>query len=172
MSKRSELSAPALAVLAFAVFFVLSAVDARAGAPLKGVDVKLGRNPGGTVAARTTTDEHGAFTFANVPAGSYTLTFELSGAQGAAPAPAAAMRGQALPVERAGAAKIEIVVGGKTITGYWDFGRHVAFDPAEDAAARGSAAAAKFTVELNGHAPLTGVCETAVVKSKSNISNN
>lgn len=47
---------------------------ALAGAPLKGVDVKLGRNPGGGMVARTTTDASGHFDFGVVPAGSYRVT--------------------------------------------------------------------------------------------------
>lgn len=43
------------------------------GAPLKGVDVKLGRNPGGSAAARTTTDANGNFSFPNLPLGSYRI---------------------------------------------------------------------------------------------------
>ena len=43
------------------------------GAPLKGVDVKLGKNPGGSPAARTTTNTKGEFNLGVVPAGKYDL---------------------------------------------------------------------------------------------------
>jgi hypothetical protein len=43
------------------------------GAPLKGVDVKLGKNPGGSAAARATTNAKGEFNFGVVPAGKYDL---------------------------------------------------------------------------------------------------
>lgn len=43
------------------------------GGPIPGVDVKLGKNPGGIVASAKT-DANGAFQFTNVPAGNYTLT--------------------------------------------------------------------------------------------------
>lgn len=47
------------------------------GAPLKGVDVKLGRNPGGSPAARTTTDTSGNYTFTNLPLGSYKIYVDI-----------------------------------------------------------------------------------------------
>jgi hypothetical protein len=47
------------------------------GAPLKGVDVKLGKNPGGSPAARTTTDQNGQYSFTNVPLGNYRIYVDI-----------------------------------------------------------------------------------------------
>ncbi len=47
------------------------------GAPLKGVDIKLGRNPGGNAAARTTTDSHGHYSFPSVPLGNYKIYVDI-----------------------------------------------------------------------------------------------
>jgi hypothetical protein len=56
------------------VFCLLCAQSALAGAPLKGIDVKLGKNPGGGCAARTT-DNAGKADFGVWPKGNYTLSF-------------------------------------------------------------------------------------------------
>lgn len=47
------------------------------GAPLKGVDVKLGKNPGGSAAARTSTDSAGNYAFHNVPTGNYKIYVDI-----------------------------------------------------------------------------------------------
>ena len=54
---------------------VLTTSPLFAGAPLKGVDVKLGRPPGGTVAARTTGGD-GSFDFGILPKGIYFITLD------------------------------------------------------------------------------------------------
>jgi SdrD B-like protein/type IX secretion system substrate protein len=47
------------------------------GVPLKGVDVKLGKNPGGGCAARTTTGTNGSYVFTNVDTGSYYIYVDI-----------------------------------------------------------------------------------------------
>lgn len=63
--------------IAAVVFALLSCQLALAGSPLKGVDVKLGKNPGGGCAARTT-DASGVADFGVWPKGDYTLDFSAS----------------------------------------------------------------------------------------------
>ena len=47
------------------------------GAPLKGVDIKLGKNPGGSAVARTTSDNNGNYVFTNIPIGSYKIYVDI-----------------------------------------------------------------------------------------------
>lgn len=60
--------------VALAAAFLFLAQTVFAGAPLKGIDVKLGKNPGGGCAARTT-DAGGKADFGVWPKGNYTLEF-------------------------------------------------------------------------------------------------
>ena len=79
MSKRNHLhafilSASVLAMLCLlpTVTFAQKTPNTVSGAPLKGVDVKLGRNPGGNAAARTlTTDSNGEIVVSDLEPGSY-----------------------------------------------------------------------------------------------------
>ncbi len=59
-----------ISAIAICVFSVQCAM---AGAPLKGIDVKLGKNPGGGCATRTT-DGSGKANFGTWPKGNYTLS--------------------------------------------------------------------------------------------------
>ncbi len=68
-----RIAAQSLPVAAAVMLFSLSQL-AFAGAPLKGIDVKLGKNPGGGCAARTT-DAGGNADFGVWPKGNYTLSF-------------------------------------------------------------------------------------------------
>jgi hypothetical protein len=60
--------------VAFFVVCVMSWQSALAGSPLKGIDVKLGKNPGGGCSSRTT-DASGTADFGVWPKGNYTLQF-------------------------------------------------------------------------------------------------
>jgi len=171
MAKRSADLVPILPTLALAALCLLSgAVAARAGAPLKGVDVKLGRNPGGGAAARTTTDGEGKFSFGVLPKGSYVLTLELPAVPKADAAVAGAKGLNAINVKLA-RVSIDGTAGGGPISTGWDFEqkRQRSLDPAATARATD---AAGISVESDGKAPIGGIVEAAIVKSRSNMANN
>lgn len=125
MTKPSTLPASIVSAFALATLFLFAAVShVVAGAPLRGVDVKLGSNPGGNAAARTTTDSSGHFSFPVQPAGSYTITISakeqveitVEGAVGGTitkSSPAAQSSAKAAPAPL----KIEVKSDGKTKLG-------------------------------------------------------
>jgi hypothetical protein len=49
------------------------------GDPIPGVDVNLGKNPGGSVMKITTTNSTGTYTFSGVPYGNYTIYIDIPG---------------------------------------------------------------------------------------------
>jgi len=73
MTHTHRIATKSLAI-ATAGVLILFAQAAFAGAPLKGIDVKLGKNPGGGCAARTTGAD-GTADFGVWPKGNYTLSF-------------------------------------------------------------------------------------------------
>jgi hypothetical protein len=131
-----------------AMLVSLVALSAWAGAPLKGVDVKLGKNPGGKPAARTTNAE-GKVDFGVLPAGSYYVIID-----GAKSEPDA-------QIEIRGATE-------GTLKRRWNFAQKKAFSL--DATARDTGAD-KIILTSDGKHPIE-IAATAVVRAKSNISNN
>jgi len=136
------------------------------GAPLKGVDVKLGKNPGGLAAARTT-NGNGKFDFGVMPKGSYYLTFALSDKQkGASGSAAEKSGGDSSSDVKAGLITIFGATGGAMKMG-WDFEKNKAFNPDAQSKEK-TAPQEKIAIESDGAHPLYGT----VVKAKSNITNN
>ncbi|MEA2339074.1 MAG: hypothetical protein QOE82_3081 [Thermoanaerobaculia bacterium] len=136
--------------LVFAMLVSLAAVSAWAGAPLKGVDVKLGKNPGGSPAARTTNAE-GTIDVGVLPAGSYFVVVET---------PKSAHDEDA-QIEIKGASE-------GTVKKRWNFAQKKAFGV--DATAR-EAGVDKIVFTSDGKHPIE-IAATTVVRSKSNIANN
>lgn len=134
---------------------VLFASAAHAGAPLKGVDVKLGKSPGGGASARTTNAD-GKIDLGVLPAGSYYLIAD-------------APKGADLTKEPDIQLEIHGVKGG-TIKKRWSYAQKKAFDVTADATAR-TGGEEKILFTSDGSHPVE-IAATAVVRAKSNISNN
>jgi len=150
-----------------------------AGAPLKGVDVKLGRYAGaqfgGNIMTRTTNDK-GEFDFGILPAGTYQITLSLSLDERRRHDTAMAAiqntkRETTVATEPDNCLLIIKGVQGGNKTVGWSFQTSKAFNPLLPATAKLTLSEEKIIVTSNGRDPLSGTC-TTIIKSKSNISNN
>lgn len=182
MSKRTTIHSSifsAVALLMICLFSVAVAAQkstqSTTGAPLKGVDVKLGKPPGGSPAARTTTDADGNFKFSILPAGEYILTLSLP------ESPKTKLDKTDKPNERAASPVTPAdmfcyitlnLPGDQTLEKGYDLAKNKAFDPAIDPTKQSTAKTIKFAefiVVSDGKNPING----KVVKgSRSNINNN
>lgn len=142
-----------------------------AGAPLKGVDVKLGKNPGGSPAARATTDGKGKFNLGVVPAGSYILILDLpEEPKATGDSPGTNERGPSAVNVKLALIRIDGAVGGSINRG-WDFKSKKPFELKAQSTAKGTFEA-NMVVDADGTKALTGLVTTAIVKPKSDIINN
>jgi hypothetical protein len=99
--------------VAAAATFILLAQFAIGGSPLKGVDVKLGKNPGGGCAARTT-DAGGKADFGVWPKGNYTLNFAPADSSAAAAPAASRTQAPASKLVAPSPTKLHVVITGAT----------------------------------------------------------
>ena len=156
----SLLSAFAMLCLFSGVITAQKGNQSTTGAPLKSVDVKLGKNPGGSPAARTT-DSNGKINWGVLAKGPYYLIVAGPTKQNAANSNASA-NDDIYVVEITGA------VGGPIKRG-WDPKKKQAFTLPTSAQSK-VAPEYKDTItfDSDGSTP----CKTTIVNSKSNISNN
>lgn len=169
MLKRSTVTTLLLPSLVFTTLCLLSTAIAAqkspatvSGAPLKGVDVKLGKNPGGKAAARTmTTNKDGDVNFGNLEAGEYYVILARASQSGMVSGKPSGEEIKEAVVTIKGAK-------GGTKTGVWDFGKGTFHPPTQSTAKATDPDRITFTVDGTG--PV--ICNVTIVKSKSNITNN
>jgi hypothetical protein len=108
----NRIALKSLPVVAAATFILLAQI-AFAGAPLKGIDVKLGKNPGGGCAARTT-DAGGKADFGVWPKGNYTLEFATADSALAAAPATSRTQAPASKLVAPSPTKLHVVITGAT----------------------------------------------------------
>lgn len=146
----------------WALAVVLVSLPLFAGAPLKGVDVKLGKNPGGSPAARTT-DAGGKASFGVLEKGSYYVMVALPAAAAQQPAAGRAK-------EHARPKSCTVTIGGAAggpVTAEWNLETNRPSSVGHGGSAK-SEHGDKVTFESDGVHPI----EVTIIKSKSNITNN
>ena len=71
---KTTLAAAKVAFIAAVLLGLMQGRASAAGTPIQGIPVGLDHDPGGSIAAKTTTGEDGKFVFANLKAGKYKLS--------------------------------------------------------------------------------------------------
>lgn len=167
MSVRRFFRARNLAALGAAAAFACTTMAAQAGAPLKGIDVKLGKNPGGGCAARSSshctgnhneivTGADGSANFGILPKGKYVVTVSQ-------------VQGSTL-VSRFEGSTAQVTIGGTAVPtqACWNFATKQTYDPAARAASSDG-----ITFDADGiHPVIVNIVGAAKVKSHSNTNNN
>ena len=176
MSKRRTVSVTVLSAFALTMICLLSVVitaqkgpNSVSGAPLKGVDIKLGKNPGGNAAARTlTTDSNGKIVLSGLEPGSYYLMV-------VGPSKPKTDANRTAVVVDAAADNYLVEITGLAdgpLSREWNAKEKKFVKPA-NATARATTAPSyedKINFEIASGSPVPVL--TFIIKSKSNISNN
>ena len=159
---RSKFTLFILAVFALASIAVAQKTpNSTTGAPLKGVDVKLGKNPGGSPASRTT-DGNGQINWGAQEAGSYFVEM----VPPSRPNTAGADDAKYYVVEITGAN----IVGGKKRMA-WEIAKQQFVSPI-DKTARTAAPVYSLQLQFEVGSGTPAPVLTTIVKSRSNITNN
>jgi len=146
-----------------------------AGAPLTGVVGTLAKPGGGLVAASAISDSKGKLAFPVLARGSYALTLTMVPLKKpTGPSKSGAATNEKGPAAEEVKAAVVTIYGanGRREVG-WDFEKAESFNLAPDSTAR--VIRGPLTCESDGKTPITldlAGTKTAIVKSKSNITNN
>lgn len=170
MRKRKTRFAFILPAGAVAIMFLLAAVIAAPkwitptpGAPLKGVDVKLGKNPGGTAAQRAT-DDNGKIDWGPQAQGSYYVEI----------VPPAKLQTAAKDDD---ANYYIVTISGAHLVGgtkrmAWEFKKQQFVSPLDNSARTSTPPAYSLKLQFEVGSGTPAPVQTTIVKSKSNITNN
>jgi hypothetical protein len=172
MSKQNNAQTAILSTFAVALLCLFSTVafaqkgpQSTEGAPLKGVDVKLGKNPGGSAAARTfTSDDDGKISFGTLQPGTYTLTV-------LPPKKTGGETGKAASESDANVYDVAVTIGtGEPVVWFWDVAKKACFKAADPQVK--TAGRPKYIEAITFVVSKPAEVKTTIKKGHSNVINN